>query len=91
MSAAETTPEQLRETWRARWPHALALWSDYLRLSEPRWCLNAHDRHVEGLSGSFAMIRLSDHAVVIDLETIATEGLDGFALEIMGHEIGPHV
>jgi hypothetical protein len=91
MSTVGSTVLELRDAWRNQWPHALALWSDYLRLSEPRWCLNAHDRHVEGLIGSFAMIRLSDHAVVIDLETIAVDGLGGFALEIMGHEIGHHV
>jgi hypothetical protein len=91
VSAEEPTPLELREAWRQKWPKALALWSDYLRLSEPRWCVDDKAAQAEQLSGSFAMIRLTDHAVVINLEDVAAQGLGGFALEIMGHEIGHHV
>ena len=58
---------------------------------EPRWCLTAEDERREQLSGSFAMIRLVDHAVVISLRQIQEQGLDEFALEILAHEIGHHV
>jgi hypothetical protein len=81
----------LRAAWFARWPDALALWSRFTRLSEPRWCFSAAEAEAEGLSGSFAMIRLTDQAVVVNLADIAARGLDHFALEILAHEIGHHV
>jgi len=83
--------ESVRETWRAQWPQALALWSPYARLSEPVWCLSGKDAKREQLTMSFAMIRLTDHAVVLNLEDIAQRGLTGFPLEVMGHEIGHHI
>ncbi len=53
-----------------------------------------HDKAEEieqGLTGSFAMIRLVDHSVVISLRQIHQERLDEFSLEILAHEIGHHV
>ncbi len=82
---------QVLENWRAQWPAALALWSSYARLSEPIWCLTAKDAQREHLTMSFAMIRLTDHAVVLNLQDIAERGLTGFPLEVMGHEIGHHI
>jgi hypothetical protein len=83
--------EALREQWLAQWPKALVLWSKFTRLSEPRWCLTQADEKREGLTGSFAMIRLVDHAVVISLRQVAEQQLGAFALEILAHEIGHHV
>ena len=77
--------------WAGRWNDALALWSKFTRLSEPRLCLSDAEAAAEGLTGSFAMIRFADQAVVINLAQIARQGLDDFALEILGHEIGHHV
>ncbi len=95
MSAAvvskSTELENLRDAWRAQWPQALALWSPYARLSDPIWCLNSQDAHREHLTSSFAMIRFSDNAVVLNLEDIAERGLAGFPLEVMAHEIGHHI
>ena len=68
---------EVREAWRARWPEALALWSSYARLSEPVWCLSAKDAQREQLTMSFAMIRLTDHVIVLNLEDIAERGLTG--------------
>ncbi len=62
-----------------------------MQLTEPRWCVNEHDEKREHLTGSFAMIRLVDHAVVIGLQKIRDEKLDEFAVEILAHEIGHHV
>ena len=81
----------VRDSWRARWPEALALWSPYARLSEPVWCMSQGDATREHLTMSFAMIRLTDHAVVLNLQEIADKGLTGFPLEVMGHEIGHHI
>ncbi|MEW6128500.1 MAG: vWA domain-containing protein [Acidobacteriota bacterium] len=81
----------LKVRWEARWQDALALWSRFTKLREPRWCFNVSDEKVEGLSGSFAMIRLDDHAVVVSLPQILANQLQNYPLEIMGHEIGHHV
>ncbi|MGB8645396.1 MAG: VWA domain-containing protein [Anaerolineae bacterium] len=81
----------LRAAWEHRWPEALALWSKFTRLSAPRWCLSDDAARREGLTESFAMIRLTDQAVVINLALVDRLELDAYGLEIMGHEIGHHV
>lgn len=81
----------LQSQWQSQWPGALACWSRFVKLSEPRWCLNAADEKREKLSGSFAMIRLDDHAVVISLPQVQGHKLEEFATEILAHEIGHHV
>jgi hypothetical protein len=86
-----TSLDSLRDDWRRQWPHALAAWSRFVRLSEPRWCLTTADEKREQLSSSFAMIRLADHAVVISLRQVQERKLEQFAVEIMAHEIGHHV
>ena len=81
----------LQAQWAAHWPAALAAWSRYTRLSEPRWCLSNPEAKREGLTESFAMIRLNDQAVVVNLAEIKRLGLGQFAEEILAHEIGHHV
>lgn len=81
----------LRDQWAAQWPAALALWSRFTRLSDPRWCFSAAEAEAEGLTESFAMIRLTDQAVVVGLHDLATRGLERFGLEILAHEIGHHI
>jgi len=83
--------QALRDQWAAKWPEALALWSKFTRLSDPRWCFTHADAQREGLTGSFAMIRLTDQAVVISLPLVKEYHLEPFALEILAHEIGHHV
>lgn len=75
--------DALRDRWRAAWPNALALWSRFTKLREPRWSFERLD--------SFAMIHLTDQTVVISLRMIAEMGLEDFPLEVMAHEIGHHV
>ena len=77
--------------WREAWPVALAAWSRFTRLQDPRLCQSRVESSAEGLTGSFAMIRLADQRVVIDLEEVARLGLDDYAVEILAHEIGHHV
>lgn len=77
--------------WRAAWPRALAVWSRFTRLQDPRLCGTRAEASKEGLQGSFAMIRLVDQRVVIDLEEVSRLSLHDYALEILAHEIGHHV
>jgi len=83
--------ESLREQWQAQWPAALAIWSKFTKLHDPLWCFTEEDAKREGLTGSFAMIRLDDHSVVIGLHLIENEHLQKYPLEILAHEIGHHV
>lgn len=90
-AATDAATEVRLAHWRAAWPEALAAWSRYTRLRDPRLCASTVAAAQEGLSGSFAMIRLLDQSVVIDLESVREHGLDEYALEILAHEIGHHV
>lgn len=82
---------ELEQRWRSAWPAALADWSAYVQLRDPVFCVNSADEKREQLSGSFAMIRLNDHTIVISLVQIAQQGLESFATEVLAHEIGHHV
>ena len=84
-------PLPLIERWRAAWPDALAAWSKYTRLHDARFCETTVQAAEEGLRASFAMIRLSDQSVVVDLQSIKELELDDYAVEILAHEIGHHV
>ena len=88
---ADAALDALVEAWRARWPEALALWSRYTQLGEPRWCRSGAEAAHEGLTESFAMIRLRDQAIVLNMHQIRQASLERFPLEIMGHEIGHHM
>jgi len=83
--------DALKTIWQAAWPGALAYWSRFVQLSEPSWCFTHDDERRESLAGSFAMIRLVDHVVVISLRQVHKHGLHNFATEILAHEIGHHV
>lgn len=83
--------EATRDAWLAAWPKALAVWSRFTRLREPRWCFTPAQEKEEGLTGSFAMIRFDDHAIVISIRQVVEGHLDKFATEVMAHEIGHHV
>ena len=77
--------------WQAAWPEALAAWSRFTRIHDPRLCESSIAAAKEGLQGAFAMIRLVDKSVVIDLEAIGRLDLDDHAAVILAHEIGHHV
>ncbi len=81
----------LAERWRAAWPEALAVWSRFTRLRPPVLCLTASDAKAEGLTESFAMIRLSDQAIVVNLDDVRKNALEDHAVEVLAHEIGHHV
>jgi hypothetical protein len=83
--------KKIQEDWMTAWPDALADWSPFVQLHSPTWCYNERDEKREGLSESFAMIRLKDHSIVISLSQIHERGLASFGPEILAHEIGHHV
>ena len=82
---------ELIERWRAAWPQALDVWSKFTRLRDPALCASSVEASREGLSGSFAMIRLLDQSVVVDLPLVAALGLQDYGLEVLAHEIGHHI
>ncbi|MDB4293536.1 hypothetical protein N9954_09035, partial [Maribacter sp.] len=77
--------------WKSHWETAKREWNPFVRLQEPIWCTSNHMAIAEGLTGSFAMIRLTDHRIVINIEEIVTSGISDYALEILAHEIGHHI
>ena len=94
MNTRELKPaaiNDLRERWSASWAGALDAWSRYTRLRSPVLCISSREAQAEGLTDSFAMIRLQDQAVIVNLQEVAALGLEDFALEVLAHEIGHHV
>ena len=81
----------LQQRWLAAWPAALEAWSKFTRLRPPQLCLTEKEAKGEGLTGSFAMIRLTDQSVVVSLPEVAAVQVEDFALEVLAHEIGHHV
>lgn len=79
------------EIWRSNWHQAKLEWNPLLRLQEPIWCLSNNVAVEEGLTSSFAMIRLTDHRIVINLEEISERNLQDYSVEILAHEIGHHI
>lgn len=81
----------LLQTWREAWPEALAAWSKYTRIHDARLCETSVEAACEGLTSSFAMIRLADKSVVIDLQQVRKLSLEDYGVEVLAHEIGHHV
>ena len=81
----------LRDAWMAAWPNSLAAWSRFTRLHPPSLCLTPQEAKKEGLSGSFAMIRLQDQSIIVSLPAVIDHGLESYAVEILAHEIGHHI
>lgn len=91
LSRVHSSTAALQKAWLGHWETALRCWSPYVQLTEPIWCHTVADERREGLTGSFAMIRLNDHRIVISLRQVAEKRLQEFATEILAHEIGHHV
>lgn len=81
----------LANQWEQAWPQALTAWSRYTQLRPPFLCGSSSEAKSLGLTGSFAMIRLVDQVIVVDLPKVTSSGLEDFAVEILAHEIGHHV
>lgn len=89
--ATEQALETVLKHWKESWQQAKQVWSPFVKLREPVWCVTSAEAKKEGLTGSFAMIRLSDHRIVIDLEKVLEEGVADYPVEILAHEIGHHI
>lgn len=83
--------EETAASWKLQWRQAKLEWNPLLRLQEPIWCMSHQEAQKEGLSGSFAMIRLTDHRIVINLEEITERRITDYAVEVLAHEIGHHI
>lgn len=83
--------EDVLALWKSKWPEARKTWNPYVKLREPIWCATSKVAKKEGLESSFAMIRLRDHRIVIDLEKVVSLQLQPYAVEILAHEIGHHI
>ena len=86
-----TEIEQTVVLWKSHWQQAKLEWNPLLRLQEPIWCLSHQEAKKEGLTGSFAMIRLTDHRIVINIEEIIERGITEYGIEVLAHEIGHHI
>ncbi len=86
-----TKRSQLLQRWQDDWPKALAVWSSFTQLSGPLLCASSAQAVNAGLEGSFAMIRLRDQSVVVDLAKVEKLGLQDYGVEVLAHEIGHHV
>lgn len=67
------------------------MWSRWVQLREPLWCVTTQEAKREGLLGSFAMLRLGDKSIVIALDQVKELGLENHPLEVLAHEAGHHV
>jgi hypothetical protein len=83
--------EETLALWKSHWQQAKLEWNPFLRLQEPIWCMSHQDAKKEGLTGSFAMIRLNDHRIVINLQEITERVITDYAIEVLAHEIGHHI
>ena len=85
----------LKSRWEEAWPQALASWSRYTQLNPPLLCETSAAARAENLSGSFAMIRLQDQVIVVDLPRAEKSGLANeprmTGRHFIGSERGPFV
>src|SRR5205814_847036 len=65
--------------------------SRFTRLRPPLLCLESAEARREGLTDSFAMIRLADQAIIVSLPAVQHSRVEAFPREILAHEIGHHV
>lgn len=81
----------LEAEWSNAWPAALAVWSKFTKLRTPTLCLTDAECQEQGLTESFAMIRLQDQSVIVSLPQVASNHLETYAVEVLAHEIGHHI
>ncbi len=75
----------------AAWPRALVAFSPYTRLAHPIGCRSPEEELREGLSESFAMIRMRDQRIVLSLPQLIELDLVPHVFAILAHEVGHYV
>lgn len=77
--------------WEDAWPQAIALWSPWLRLSNPVFVTDPAQAGGFGLENTLACFGIEDKSVKVNLPLLDSQGLLECPLEILAHEIGHHV
>ncbi len=85
------TYKEVLSTWQKAWEVALSLWTKFARLREPKFIFSEKERQELKTGRLFAMIRLTDHTIIVDLPKIMQLGLSEYPVEILAHEIGHHI
>lgn len=81
-TASRSERKSLSAEWLSRWPEALAAWGRFVSLHRPTWA---------GVRDSFAMFRLDNRSVIVDLDAVHRLGLADLPVEVLAHEVGHHV
>ena len=91
MSRVSPDDATLIAEWEKAWPRATMCWSPFLKLRPPLLCTTTREAVEAGLTGSFAAIRLDNQRITINLEEVRRYGIEGYAVEVLAHEIGHHM
>ncbi len=75
----------------ADWPSALAEWSPWTQLRPPQFFLTDREASGSAMAGQIAAINLVDQTVMVNLQTVARDGLETFSRPVLAHEIGHHI
>jgi hypothetical protein len=81
----------LLAAWQAAWPRAIAAWSPYVQLREPRFMADPGAVGEPSMNGQIAAIRMVDLTVLVNTSEVRKRGLAELAVPILAHEVGHHV
>lgn len=91
MQNSQSKIEDVCMLWQSSWEKAKLVWNPFVRLQQPIWCISNEQAYAEDLTTSFAMIRLTDHRIVINLQEVVKLNLEKDAIGVLAHEIGHHI
>lgn len=77
--------------WTSKWEEAMLIWSKYIRLDKPTFCVSEQEHITYSMKDTIALIRLTDHRIFISLRNVYKFKLQDYPLETISHEIGHHV
>lgn len=77
--------------WTSKWEEAMLIWSKYIRLDKPTFCVSEQEHITYSMKDTIALIRLTDHRIFISLRNVYKYNLQDYPLETISHEIGHHV
>ncbi|HOF00669.1 MAG TPA: VWA domain-containing protein [Spirochaetota bacterium] len=79
------------DLWTSKWDEALSIWSKYIRLEKPTFCVSEQEHITYSMKDAVALIRLTDHKIFISIRNVYKYNLQDYPIETIGHEIGHHV